>query len=79
MLAFLLVLGLASPGENAPEILQKQTQELVDAISTGTAAVWDRYLDPEVCYIDESGTVLRKKQLLEGIRPLPAVFPARSG
>lgn len=71
MLALLLLLGTASPAQDVSEILRRQTQEMVDAIATGSAAVWDRYVDSEVRYIDESGNVLRKKQLLEGIQPLP--------
>ncbi|MFY9552741.1 MAG: nuclear transport factor 2 family protein [Thermoanaerobaculia bacterium] len=65
--------GFVPPGapENVPDLLRRQTDELVDAISSGSAAVWDRYLDPEARYIDESGEVQTKKQLIEGIRALP--------
>jgi ketosteroid isomerase-like protein len=61
----------AGAAENIPELLRRQTQELVDAISSGSAAVWDRYLDPEVRYVDESGRVLTKKQMVEETKPLP--------
>ncbi len=57
--------------ENVPDLLLRQTRELVDAISSGSAAVWDRYLEPEARYIDESGAVLTKKEMVGGIRPLP--------
>lgn len=70
--AFLLAMGTpAGAAENAPDILKRQTQELVDAIAAGSATVWDRYLDESVRYVDESGTVLTKKQMVEGTKPLP--------
>jgi hypothetical protein len=68
--AFLFAVGSAA-AENVPEILKRQTQELVDAIATGSAAVWDRYLDEGVRYVDESGTVMTKKQMVDGTKPLP--------
>ena len=73
---FALVAGVAidvraeSAGPVA-DVLRRQTQELFDAITTGTVVVWDRYLDESVRYVDESGTVSTKKQMLEGLKPLP--------
>jgi hypothetical protein len=65
--------GTARPaGEDVAALLRRQTQELVDAISTGSAQVWERYLDPNVRYIDETGTVLTKKEMVEQTKPLPA-------
>ena len=70
--AFLLAIGTpASAAENVADILRRQTQELVDAIATGSAAVWDRYLDERLRYVDESGKVLTKRQMVEGTKPLP--------
>src|SRR5262249_17797233 len=57
--------------EGASETLKRQTQELLDAISSGTAAVWDRYLDERARYVDESGVVSTKKEMVEGTKPLP--------
>ncbi len=57
--------------EGVSGLLQQQTPELVDAISSGTAAVWDRYLDENARYIDESGAVLTQKEMVDGIKPLP--------
>lgn len=59
------------PTQNVPEVLQRQTQALYDAIATGEVAVWDEYLDAGVRFIDESGDVMSKKQMLEGTKPLP--------
>jgi len=74
--AVALTLSLAAAGrvaaaETVPDVLRRQTQELVDAASTGSAAVWDRYLDPAVRYVDESGKVLTKKQIVDDTRPFP--------
>src|SRR5438552_17002146 len=69
---FLFAIGTpAGAAENVPDILKRQTQEMVDAIETGRASVWDRYLDEGVRYVDESGTVLTKQQMVEGTKPLP--------
>jgi hypothetical protein len=71
-LALFFVIGTpAVAAENVPEVLRRQTQELLDAISTGSAPVWDRYLDEDLRYVDESGKVLTKKQMVEGTKPLP--------
>ncbi len=73
----LLFVPLLAPGVRAADtaavrdLLQKQSQELLDALVPGSVAVWDRYLDEKVRYVDESGNVLTKKQMLEGIKPLP--------
>ena len=39
-------LALASQ-ENVAEVLQRQTQELLDAVSSGSASVWERYRGPD--------------------------------
>jgi len=59
-------------GKNVEEMLQANTQALMDAITAGNAAVWDRLLDARVTYVDESGSILDRKALLDGIKPLPA-------
>lgn len=61
----------AAEAEDVPGLLRRQTQELLDAISSGSAAVWERYLDPDVRFVDESGKVARKKEMVEGTKPLP--------
>jgi len=65
--------GLAPPNpeENVPDVLRRQTQELIDAISTGSSAVWEKYLDPQARYIDESGDVQSKTDMVGGVKPLP--------
>ena len=63
--------GEGAPPEDVAATLRRQTQELLDAIGSGTASVWEKYLDEAVRYVDESGQVLRKKEMVEGTRPLP--------
>lgn len=57
--------------EDVAATLHRQTQEMVDAISTGGASVWERYLEEKVLYTTEDGTVLTKSQLVKQTRPLP--------
>jgi hypothetical protein len=61
----------AAPGD-ATATLRAQTQEMLDAIAAGNAAVWDRYLDPGVVYLSEAGEVETKASLLAQLKPLPA-------
>jgi hypothetical protein len=63
--------GPAPAAESVPDVLRRQTQELYDAVSTGSAPVWDKYLDADVRFIDESGEVLTKTQMVEETKPLP--------
>lgn len=70
-----LAAGVALPagaGEDVPTLLRRQTQELLDAIGAGNAAVWERYLDPAILFVDENGKLMDKKQMVEGTKPLPA-------
>jgi hypothetical protein len=56
------------PGEE----LKRQTQELLDAITNGSPAVWEKYLDSSMTYTTEDGTVLTKAELVSQMKPLPA-------
>jgi uncharacterized protein DUF4440 len=69
----LLILGsTALAAENVPATLQAKTQALLDAVSSGDAAVWAQTLDERARVVDESGQVLDRKTTVDGIRPLPA-------
>ena len=70
--AAILALGAgARAAESVPELLQRQTQELMDAVAVGKTSVWDAYLDEGVLYTDENGQIMRKAEMLKGIKPLP--------
>ena len=46
-------------------------QELSDAITSGTPAVWDKYLDPDVIYAEEDDSYKGKDAMIKEVRPLP--------
>ena len=75
-IAGLLLACGTGPGVRAPAgseaVLKAQTQQLLDAVTAGDATVWDRYLDPQMIYLDEAGAVETKASLLPQIKPLPA-------
>jgi hypothetical protein len=70
--ALLGFLARPSAAEEVRDRLHRQTQELLDALATGSTAVWQKYVDPEARYIDESGSVMTGKQMIAEVRPLPA-------
>src|SRR5437763_13365967 len=57
--------------DNTADILQRQTQELMDAVGTGSKAVWERFMDAKAIYTDESGVVMSKSQMIQEMRLLP--------
>jgi len=58
-------------------VLQRQTQELVDAIAAGDRTPWTRYLDDRVVYAAEDGTTKTKDDLVAEIRPFPKEISGR--
>jgi ketosteroid isomerase-like protein len=46
-------------------------QELSDAITNGTPAVWETYLDPNVVFAEEDGSYKGKDGMVKEVRPLP--------
>jgi hypothetical protein len=69
--AFLLS-TMATAADNTAAILERQTQEIMDAITYGKAEVWERYMDPNALYTDESGNIITKSQMVNDTKPLPA-------
>ena len=57
--------------EDDGAILRRQAQELMDAVSVGNAKIWEKYMDPQVVYIDEEGKVTDKGALVAQVTPLP--------
>jgi ketosteroid isomerase-like protein len=72
VISFVLPLAAAEQDAAVESLLRKQTQELFDAVSAGDAKIWDRYLDADVRYTDENGSVSTKKEMVDGTKPLPA-------
>jgi ketosteroid isomerase-like protein len=52
--------------ETLSEKLKRQTQEFSDASHEGNKKIIEKYLDPEVIFINEDGSVSGKKDLVEG-------------
>jgi hypothetical protein len=69
--AILALAAGARAAEPVPELLQRQTQELMDAVAIGKTSVWEKYLDDGVLYTDENGQIMRKAEMVAGIKPLP--------
>lgn len=51
--------------------LVRIAQELYDAIPVGNKAPWEKYVADDVIYTDENWHILTKKDLLDGLNPLP--------
>jgi len=60
------------PAEDLAAVLQRQTQELFDAIPPGTKAVWERYLGPQATYTTEDGTVQTREEMVDQLQPMAA-------
>lgn len=63
---------VCAAAEDLSAILQRQTQELFDAITSGSPAVWERYLDAGARITAEDGRVFTKAEMVKDIRPLPS-------
>jgi Domain of unknown function (DUF4440) len=62
----------AARAESSEAVLQRQTQELMNAVTAGSAEVWQRYLDDKARITDEGGQVHTKSGMIKDIGPLPA-------
>jgi len=60
--------GALAQTNDVARVLERQTQELLNAVTAGDARVWDRYLDEKVLYLAEDGTRKTKADLLTGER-----------
>ncbi|HEY7633934.1 MAG TPA: DUF4440 domain-containing protein [Gemmatimonadales bacterium] len=54
--------------EDGTEELQRATQALLDAITTGSAKVWQTYLDSTISFTTEDGVVQTKAEMVEQIK-----------
>jgi ketosteroid isomerase-like protein len=55
--------------QDVAAIIQRQSQEFSDASATGDSAVFDRLLDDSVIFMNETGAVATKKDILSGGKP----------
>src|ERR1700728_2251914 len=70
MLAVLTLLSLPAFAEDHA-LITRYMQEMADAVAPGNAAVWDKYLDPDVIYAEEDDTYKGKAGMLKETVPLP--------
>ena len=68
--AMLTALAAPAVADNRARITQYE-EELSDAITNGTPAVWDKYLDPDVIYAEEDDSYKGKDAMVKEVHPLP--------
>ena len=68
--AILAALAAPALADDRVRITQYE-QQLSDAITSGTPAVWDKYLDPDVIYAEEDDSYKDKDEMIKEVRPLP--------
>lgn len=61
----------AFAAEDTAALIRRQSQEFSDASASGNAAAFQRLLDDHVTFINESGEIATKKDLLDGAGPPP--------
>ena len=52
-------------------LLTQYEQQLCDALTNGTPALWDKYLDPDVIFAEEDDSYKGKDGMIKEVRPLP--------
>jgi hypothetical protein len=52
-------------------LLTQYEQQLCDAVTNGTPAVWDKFLDRDVIFAEEDDSYKGKDGMIEEVRPLP--------
>jgi ketosteroid isomerase-like protein len=79
--ALLIVVSTLGVAQKAPaagsladitDLLHTKDQALMDAVTAGDAKVWDAALASDVIYLDESGEINSRGDLLKQLQPLPA-------
>jgi Domain of unknown function (DUF4440) len=64
--------SFAAPPPSLVAEFRARDQALLNAVTSGDRAVWDRAMDPDAIYVDEGGAITTKAGLLAQILPLPA-------
>jgi ketosteroid isomerase-like protein len=70
IVAMLTVLAAPALADDRLRITEYE-QQLSDAITNGTPAVWDKYLDPDVIYAEEDDSYKGKDEMMKEVHPLP--------
>jgi hypothetical protein len=67
-----IVLAVTPPADDVAAQLRARTAQLLDAITSGDASVWEQTLEANARVIDENGEVMDRKAMVASVRPLPA-------
>jgi ketosteroid isomerase-like protein len=70
LLLLIFAAGVAN-AETLSERLKRQTQEFSDAGQKGDKAVLERYLDDKVIFVNETGALATKRDIVDGASPSP--------
>jgi ketosteroid isomerase-like protein len=60
--------------DDVAALIKRQSQEFSDASASGDSAAFDRLLDDSVVFMNETGAIATKKDLLAGAKPPQAGF-----
>ena len=70
-------MALPADAPDPSEWFRSTTQALMDAVTDGDKAVWDRVLDADCIITTEDGEFQRKAKFLEELKPLPRGFSGK--
>jgi Domain of unknown function (DUF4440) len=70
-------IALPADAPEPSEWFRSTTQRLMDAVTDGDKAVWDRVLDADCIITTEDGEFLRKPRFLAELKPLPRGFSGK--
>lgn len=64
--------AVTAQADDVAALIQKQSQEFSDASASGDAAIIGKYLDDRVIFMNETGAIGNRKDILDGTTPSPA-------
>jgi hypothetical protein len=68
---------VSQPASDVSALLQRQTEQLMDAIAAGDRAPWQRYIAENVVFLTEDGVQKTKGDLVNEIRVFPPEIRGR--
>jgi Domain of unknown function (DUF4440)/Domain of unknown function (DUF3471) len=75
--AFLICISICRAADT-PSITQaelvRRTQELYDAVASGSRTPWKQYVAEDAMFFDEKGRSMDKRALLDDLKPLPVGY-----
>ena len=68
-LPVLLASVVSARAESVAALIERQSQEFSDASASGDAAIIAKYLDDRVIFMNETGEIGNKKDIVDGTQP----------